>query len=291
MATPEAGDTDRQCLAARVAALADRLGAAARADFVLGRQTSFQIGGRADLYLEPASAEALAEALAAARELGVPVTCLGGGTNVLVSDAGIRGLVVHLGKAFEFIRPLDEDERGVDFEVGAATRFIRLAKDTVSRGLAGLEFAAGIPGSVGGAAQMNAGAFGGEISQPMTSMKLVTLCGEIVEKPREQLRFSYRKLALDVPSVIVSVRFRLLRSSVARLQQVVARVQEKRRRNQPAGYPNAGSIFRTRPASTPADSSRRPASRERRRVARRSRPSTPTSSSTSATRLRATSTG
>jgi UDP-N-acetylmuramate dehydrogenase len=216
-------------------------------DFTLRRYTSYQIGGKADLFFTPPSIEALALVLAAAHELGVPVTILGGGTNVLVSDAGIRGLVVHLGKAFEYIRATGEDERCIDLEVGAATRFIRLAKDSVSRGLAGLEFAAGIPGSVGGAAQMNAGAFGGEISQTMTSMTLVTLCGEIVEKQREDLHFSYRKLALDTASVIVSLRFRLLRSSVGRLQQAVARVQEKRRRNQPAGYPNAGSIFKNPP--------------------------------------------
>ena len=213
----------------------------------LRRYTSFQIGGLADLFVEPTSVEALAAVLAAAHQAGVPVTCLGGGSNVLVSDAGVRGLVVRLGKSFAYIRETGEDETGVSFEVGAATRFIRLAKETASRGLAGLEFAAGIPGSVGGAAQMNAGAFGGEISQPLTAMTLVTLDGEIVEKQREELQFSYRKLAFDRPAVIASLRFRLLRSSVGRLQQAVARFQEKRRRNQPAGYPNAGSIFKNPP--------------------------------------------
>jgi UDP-N-acetylmuramate dehydrogenase len=94
---------------------------------------------------------------------------------------------------------------------------------------------------------MNAGAFGGEISDTLTSMTWVTACGQIVEKPREDLQFSYRKLAFDRGSVITSVRFRLLRSSVGRLKQEVARVQEKRRRNQPAGYPNAGSIFKNPP--------------------------------------------
>lgn len=229
-------------LAARVSAIATVTPAHS-----LRRYTSFQIGGTADLFVEPASVESLAAVLAAATELEVPVTCLGGGTNILVSDAGVRGLVIRLGKPFAYIRQTGEDEAGVDFEVGASTRFIRLAKETAGRGLAGLEFAAGIPGSVGGAAQMNAGAFGGEISQTMTSMTYVTRTGEIVEKPREQLQFSYRKLALDGGAVITSLRFRLLRSSVGRLQQGVARIQEKRRRNQPAGYPNAGSIFKNPP--------------------------------------------
>lgn len=234
----------RRC-AAFVASLPP--GCAVSRDLELRRFTSFQIGGPADLFVEPASPEELAAVLKAAFEAGVPVTCLGGGTNVLIADAGIRGLVVHLGKAFAYIRELGHDDAGVRLEVGAATRFIRLAKDTVARGLGGLEFAAGIPGSVGGAARMNAGAFGGEISQVLTSMTLVTARGEIVEKQREELDFSYRKLAFDHTAVITSLRFRLLRSSVGRLQQAVARVQEKRRRNQPAGYPNAGSIFKNPP--------------------------------------------
>ncbi|MFN2378147.1 MAG: UDP-N-acetylmuramate dehydrogenase [Candidatus Binatia bacterium] len=213
----------------------------------LRRYTSFQIGGPADLFVEPVSVESLSAVLAAAHELAVPVTCLGGGTNLLVADAGVRGLVVRLGKAFAYIRETGQDEGGVDLEVGAATRFIRLAKDTVTRGLGGLEFAAGIPGWVGGAAQMNAGAFGGEISQTLISMTMVEMDGTIVEKQREQLHFSYRKLAFDRPAVIASLRFRLHRSSVGVLQQAVARVQEKRRRNQPAGYPNAGSIFKNPP--------------------------------------------
>jgi len=244
-----AAPAERDELRQRVAELGARLAGvgAALSDHPLAKHTSFQIGGPADLLVEPASVEELAKTLRHASELGVPVMCLGGGTNILVSDAGIRGCVVKLGKPFTYIRELEAQQEFVRIEVGASTRFIRLAKDTVSRGLAGLEFAAGIPGSVGGAAQMNAGAFGGEISNTMTSMTYVTAVGEIVEKPREDLQFSYRKLALAPGTVITSLRFRLLRSSVGRLQQEVARVQEKRRRNQPAGYPNAGSIFKNPP--------------------------------------------
>jgi UDP-N-acetylmuramate dehydrogenase len=236
-------------LSARIDRLLAKLPADApvRRDHELRRYTSYQIGGPADLYGEPDTVEQLAALLAAAHEEDVPVTCMGGGTNILVADAGIRGLVLRLGKGFTYIREIASEKEHGDFEVGASTRFIRLAKETVSRGYTGLTFAAGIPGSVGGAAQMNAGAFGGEISDTLTSMTWVTACGQIVEKPREDLQFSYRKLAFDRGSVITSVRFRLLRSSVGRLKQEVARVQEKRRRNQPAGYPNAGSIFKNPP--------------------------------------------
>lgn len=229
--------------------LADRLDGVLTVNrrYPLGRQTSFQIGGEADLYVEPDTEEQVAAVMAAAFELGVPVTCLGGGTNVLVSDAGVRGVVLHLGKGFAFFREVGRDAAGVEVEAGAALRFIRLAKETVGMALEGLEFAAGIPGSVGGAVQMNAGAFGGEVAQVLTEMSYVTVDGKICKKPREALRFSYRRLALDASTVITSARFRLHRSSVAKLQQAVARVQEKRRRNQPAGYPNAGSIFKNPP--------------------------------------------
>jgi len=250
--TTSLASTGAAPLAERVAVLREFLSAAAspsavNVDVPLDRCTSFQIGGPADLLFEPPSLEVLAAGLAAAHELAVPATCLGSGTNVLVADAGIRGLVVRFGKAFEFIRWTEVDCASADVEVGASVCLIRLAKDAVSRGFQGLEFAAGIPGSVGGAARMNAGAFGGEIAQPLMALVLVSAAGKIVEKSREELQFSYRKLALEAGDMIACLRFRLTRSSVGRLQQEVARVQGKRRRNQPVGHPNAGSIFKNPP--------------------------------------------
>jgi UDP-N-acetylmuramate dehydrogenase len=205
---------------------------------------SWQIGGPADLYLEPPSLEVLRAALVEATALAVPVTVLGGGTNVLVADAGVRGLVLRLGKAFDYRRWRGLGEAEAEVEVGAASRFIRLARETVEEGYAGLEFAAGIPGSVGGAVRMNAGAFGGEIADTFHSMVMVDLGGNLREALREELDFSYRRLALDAEAMITSVRFRLRRSSRGRLREAVARVQAKRRRGQPAGFPNAGSVFK-----------------------------------------------
>ncbi len=247
------------------------------------------------MFCEPDSSKSLAALLAAATREGLPVTVLGGGTNVLVSDAGVRGLVVHPGKAFNYLRWI-EDERPEDphpvdarpehehpedaspehehaehpvdsrpenarrehehpeyqrpearLEAGAGARMISVAKEAVARGYAGIEFAAGIPGTVGGAVLMNAGAFGGEIGTAVEAIETVSLDGEIRELPHKELEFSYRKLALDSDLMVTWIRFRLLRSSVGRLQEVVARVQTKRRRNQPSGVPNAGSIFKNPP--------------------------------------------
>ncbi len=223
------------------------------------RHTSFRIGGAADLFFQPPTLSALSSTLKAAARAGVPVTFLGGGTNVLISDAGIRGLVVRLGKSFDSRQWQEasadgEGEGGagatrehVGVRAGAATPLVRLVRETVERGLAGLEFAAGIPGSVGGAVLMNAGAFGGEIGDAIVCIEAVTEDGEILRLQGEDLKFSYRKLALDRPIMVTSVSFRLLRSSVGRLKSVVEAVQKKRRKHQPLGYPNAGSVFKNPP--------------------------------------------
>jgi UDP-N-acetylmuramate dehydrogenase len=228
-------------LRARAAAVAgDRL----RADEPLAPFTSFRIGGPADLLFEPADDEMLAAVLAAAAKLGVPVTRLGGGTNVLVSDRGVRGLVVRLGRDYDVRRWGEERDGRVEVEAGAATRLGKLVKEAVERGLEGIEFAAGIPGTVGGGVLMNAGAFGGEIGNAIVGATGVTLAGEKVSFERCDLEFSYRRLALRVDVVITSVRFSLLRSSVGKLRRIVEAVQGKRRSKQPLGLPNAGSIFK-----------------------------------------------
>lgn len=226
-------------------ALAAEADGALSANASLARCTSFRIGGPADLLLVPTSVAMLAAALAAARRIGLPVTILGGGTNVLVSDRGVRGLVVRLGRAFDYRRWVpDEGALGAVVEAGAATRLSRLVAEAVERGYGGIEFAAGIPGSVGGGALMNAGAFGGELGNTIEGITGCTLAGEVVDLVRSHLDFSYRKLALTDALVITSVRFRLTRSSTAKLRSTVQRVQAKRRTKQPLGFPNAGSIFK-----------------------------------------------
>ena len=230
-----------EALAARVESLA---GGSLRRSARLAPMTSYRIGGPADVLFEPATVGGLAAALSAATELDVPVTLIGGGTNLLVADAGVRGLVVRLGRAFDRTRWEVRPRGEATLEVGAAASLIRTARDAVARGYSGLEFAAGIPGSVGGGARMNAGAFGGELSNAVESLTGVRRDGAVLTWPRETLDFRYRKLALDPAVVITSVRFRLRRSSVRRLEADVRRVQAKRKRNQPAGFPNAGSVFK-----------------------------------------------
>src|SRR5215472_11438254 len=142
------------------AQLRARLGSALERNRSLAGLTSFKIGGTADLFLTVQDEEQLSVAMAAAYQHAVPVFCLGAGTNLLVSDRGVRGLVVTLGPGLASIA-IEDDQ----VEAGAAVQFRTLVETAVERGLAGLEFGEGIPGTVGGGLVMNAGAFGGEIAR------------------------------------------------------------------------------------------------------------------------------
>lgn len=223
-------------------------GAGLRTDEPLRRYTSFRIGGPADILLIPPSVESVSLAFKTASDLGIPVTRLGGGTNLLISDRGVRGLVVRLGRAFDYREWGQAESRTVSVRVGAGSSLGRFVSQAVELGWGGVEFAAGIPGTVGGGALMNAGAFGGELSSTIIGAQGVKPDGGIVDLDRSQLDFSYRRLELDVDVMITSVTFSLRRASVGKLKGVVESVQAKRRRKQPSGYPNAGSIFKNPPS-------------------------------------------
>ncbi|MBI3768189.1 MAG: UDP-N-acetylmuramate dehydrogenase [Deltaproteobacteria bacterium] len=240
-AVPEAV---RDAVAAALAAAGTRV----RRDEPLARHTSFRIGGPADLFVAAMSVPELQAVLRAAHAYGYPVFFLGGGTNLLVSDRGVRGLVVALAKPFDFV----EWELGGDggaLRVGAAVPFKRLVSQTVAAGLAGLEFGEGIPGTIGGGLLMNAGAFGGEIGRVVTALEAVDEGGERVLLPRERLGFAYRRMALPTRAVITAVCLRLARGDAAVLAAAVADAKARRDRHQPKGHPNAGSIFKNPPGA------------------------------------------
>jgi len=226
--------------------LASRFGGRVRFDESMSRHTSFRIGGPADAWIDIENAAELADVFALARTNGVPVWTLGSGTNVLVSDRGIRGIVLHLGRGFRFIDwTIDGDAAAV--RAGASVPFKKLVYDAVGRGFEGLEFGEGIPGSLGGGLTMNAGAFGGEIGRVVTALEGVHADGRIEELPREQLAFQYRRLDLPAGWVITAVRLALVRGDAAAMAERVASARDRRKRHQPLGWPNAGSIFKNPP--------------------------------------------
>jgi len=211
----------------------------------LARHTSFRIGGPAELFVVPDGAAELATVLQLASAHGVRLTILGGGSNVLVGDLGVPGVVVKLGRGFAHVEWLDPDGNGgVSVRAGAAAHLGQLARTSVGRGLAGLEYAEGIPGTVGGALFMNAGAYGGDVSGVVVAVEGVTAEGETVVLDGSRLAFAYRRTALPAGFVVTAVGFRLRRDEP---MQVRARLEETRSRRvaaQPHGNANAGSIFK-----------------------------------------------
>jgi UDP-N-acetylmuramate dehydrogenase len=226
--------------------LSARFGPRVKASMPLKTMTSFQIGGPADLFLTVEDETELMHAKAAAHRANVPCFCLGAGTNLLISDRGMRGLVVRLGEGFKRII-FDAD--GISVVAGAAAQFGTLVESVVERGLEGLEFGEGIPGTVGGGLVMNAGAFGGEIAKVVTIVHGVTDAGAALALSRDEVKFAYRRTELPANFTITRVDFALAHGDRERLSARVAELRAKRASRQPRGVPNAGSIFKNPPGN------------------------------------------
>ena len=212
----------------------------------LSRHTSFRVGGPADAWVEVSSAAEIVALQRAAADAGASLAVLGIGTNVLVSDRGVRGVVVKLGRALGRLEWLPAGAR-IGVRAGAAAPFKKLVMDAARRSLTGLEFAEGIPGSIGGGLLMNAGAFGGEMSTVVTGIAGVApdtgeryLCGD-------QLRFGYRRFDLPKNLIVTRVDFALLPGDQAAIDATMADAKRRRDAKQPLGWPNAGSIFKNPP--------------------------------------------
>jgi UDP-N-acetylmuramate dehydrogenase len=209
----------------------------------LARHTSFRIGGPADAWVEVSSGAEIARLHELAGASGVPLIALGSGTNVLVSDRGVRGIVMHLGAALRSMQ-WSTNGSGTRVRVGAAAPLAKLAAEAAARSLAGLEFAEGIPGSVGGGLLMNAGAFGGEIADVLDAVSGVDPQRGECRLPRSALRFGYRFAAFPPGFVVTQAEFILHEGDSAAIRQRVDELRRRRTARQPAGRPNAGSIFK-----------------------------------------------
>jgi len=218
----------------------------------MARHTSFRIGGPADLWVAVESGGRLVEVVQAASKVQAPVKVLGGGTNVLVSDRGIRGLVIANQYRLQDPEGSAEPPSGT-YQVECGVPLARLAWWAVRKGLGGLEWAVGIPGSVGGAVLGNAGAFGGCMADVVQRVSVLDAKGQVHWLDKEDLSLGYRTSALkeaDVRPVLLSAEVRLARHSTERLRALARQYQQRRRATQPRGA-SAGSVFRN-PAVGPA---------------------------------------
>jgi UDP-N-acetylmuramate dehydrogenase len=211
-----------------------------------GRHTSIGIGGKVDALLFPEDEGELTKVAGFLRERRIPSLPVGNWTNLIVRDGGYRGALISLAR----IRSLnlrDEGENGVLLLAGAGCPLSELVSFTVREAVAGMEFCAGIPGSVGGAVRMNAGAYGGNIANVIESSTIIDGSGEIRNVPREELPFSYRNLDLPAESIIIGAAFRLRREAAEKIAGRVREIIGLRRDKHPLEFPNAGSIFKNPP--------------------------------------------
>lgn len=218
--------------------LADVFGARARSNQPLAPYTSYRIGGPADVMVEPESVEEVAQALAITRDAGVPWLALGLGSNVLIADAGFRGVVVRIGKGLAELR-----SDGACWQVGAGFPTPLLARRTAAAGLAGVHRLVGVPGTVGGGVYMNAGAHGQEFRQVVRRVDLVTAVGTVEQRRAAAIAWQYRSSGLD-DVVVVGAELELEPDDPARLETEVAEHLRWRKAGTPFNEPCCGSVFR-----------------------------------------------
>lgn len=207
------------------------------------KHTSFHIGGPADIMAQPQNEAELRALLIKAAEAAVPVTLIGNGSNLLVRDKGIRGLVIKLGN---MLRDIDINGRLLTF--GSGVSLAMASKKAAELGLSGMEFAVGIPGSIGGAVYMNAGAYDGEMAKVVKSVRVMDAAGNVSELVAEELDFGYRHSALQGSGKIVtSVTVELAAGDKQAIADKMADFSNRRITKQPLELPSAGSMFKRPP--------------------------------------------
>lgn len=215
-------------------------------DEPMAKHTSFKIGGNADVFLKVRTLATLKDLLEALKAQKIPYFILGNGSNLLVSDSGIRGVVIKLVGDFQKIELVDEDV----IECGAGVHLIKLCRFAQQNALSGLEFAYGIPATVGGAVFMNAGAYDGEMKDVLLSTENLTPSGERITLAASELDLLYRHSRYSVTGeIILSARLKLNRGNAAQIKEKMDGFLARRREKQPLKYPNAGSVFKRPPGN------------------------------------------
>lgn len=221
--------------------LAEILGCKARRNEPMSKHTSFKIGGNADVYIKVNNLSKLSTILKECQASDVDYMILGNGSNLLVSDDGIRGVVIRLDGDFRKITLLDD----TTIFCGAGATLAYLCKFALNCGLSGLEFAWGIPGTVGGAVFMNAGAYDGEMKDVVHSVSHISPSGEIGRTEKENLNFGYRTSVYRSNNMIITgVTLKLKKGNPDEIRAKMDNYMLRRSTKQPLEYPSAGSVFK-----------------------------------------------
>lgn len=209
----------------------------------MASHTTFRIGGLADCFVQLENTEQLIKVQKYLNQVGVPFFILGNGSNLLVSDAGFRGVILQIGSRMSGVTV-----EGNVIVAQAGASMAQIARTAMEHELTGMEFASGIPGTIGGGVVMNAGAYGGELSQIVTQVNVVNSEGEIMELDNETMEFGYRTSTIrNNPFTVTEVILRLEKGDRHQIRERMEELAAKRREKQPLEYPSAGSTFK-RPA-------------------------------------------
>lgn len=215
---------------------------AAHFDCPMGPYTTFRAGGKVEALCEVQDLLQLKEVLSLARREGLPYLVVGKGSNLLVKDAGLKGVALLLKGSLEGV-----EEKEGKVRAGGGLGLAELVRFCHRKGLCGLEFLAGIPGTVGGAVAMNAGAWGKSTGGVVTAVEIITADGEGKTLDRSLLRFGYRKAALPIGSVVVRAHFQVTEDRPEAIGERIRDYLERRKASQPLEYPSAGSVFKNPP--------------------------------------------
>ena len=226
-----------------------KLSEAAGADHILkdepmSAHTTFRIGGPADYFVVPEDAASLGRGVALCRAEGVDYFITGNGSNLLVGDGGYRGVVFHICHTMDDVA---YEEKGTELlvEAGAGVMLSSLARQVSSKGYTGFEYATGIPGTLGGGVTMNAGAYGGEISDNLLWAELMDETGAVLRLERDRLKLSYRhSVMMEQPLVVLREGFSFTKGDAMAITEKVAELSRSRKEKQPLEYPSAGSTFK-----------------------------------------------
>ncbi len=202
--------------------------------------TTFRIGGNAEVFAAPDSADGIERVLQICREENIPCTVIGNGSNLLVGDRGVCGVVLQIYRNYASIRI-----EGTDLYVQAGALLGQTAAAAAREGLTGLEFASGIPGTIGGAAAMNAGAYGGEMKDVLVWVKAIDRDGHVRQYAAEELELGYRTSRIQKEALVVlGVKLSLQQGDPVKIRERMEELKEQRVAKQPLEYPSAGSTFK-----------------------------------------------
>lgn len=205
----------------------------------MSRHITFRVGGNADCYVKP-SLEQLSKVITLCQQFEIPWMVIGNGSNLLVGDKGIRGVVIEMGK---YADQVTVEGDTVTAEAGAMLAAV--AKQAARAGLGGMEFASGIPGTIGGAIVMNAGAYGGEMKDIVTSVTVLTKTGEQKKISLEELNLSYRhSCILENEYIVLKAELKLFQEKKEKIEARMEELKNQRITKQPLEYPSAGSTFK-----------------------------------------------